>query len=315
MTLPSVHARIYTESGGWGLPTIDADGLAAIALLRFADIPFSISQGASRSMTAANVLPVVVFHNSNTSEPSVCAGLASLIALFTADLTLPDPNAHLTPFMIAESTAFATLVTARFAPARLHEFFVDDRNYDDIYHTLLEKETGFPLNRVIPFLRRRQIKAEIRDQPSDSLMFDAGIALTALSTRLGDRGKYFYGDKPSVLDAIVFGYLASVMYVPLPNGNLRGQIANFGNLVSFVSRIRQTFFARDGDLLIGELNDEEIVAEARRQALRREEPVEDDKLSNEEKEKRRWNNYFIWGSVAAFAAHVLLGSEMEIDFD
>ncbi|CDF38948.1 unnamed protein product [Chondrus crispus] len=41
-----VTARIYTPSGGWGLPTIDPDSLEAIALLRFADIPFCVYPGA-----------------------------------------------------------------------------------------------------------------------------------------------------------------------------------------------------------------------------------------------------------------------------
>lgn len=323
-----VTARLFTECGGWGLPTIDADGLAAIALLRFADIPFSVSTGASPSMTSANVLPVVIFDNKNSSEPSVCAGLPSLIALFTADLALPDPNKHLTPFMIAESTAFATLVTSRFGPARLFEFFINDKNYADIYHSLLEKGSGFPLNRVLPFMRRREIRRSLQDRQPQSLYFDAGIALAALSTRLGERNKFFYGDEPSVLDAIVFGYLAPVLYIPLPSTELRGQVADFSNLVAFVARIRQLFFAREGERLIGELDGDSIL-EARRQEVerkareasntengsRRQTSSASAEETEAELERKRWNRYFIWGSVAVFAVHVLIGTEIEFDYE
>lgn len=318
MPKQNVTARIYTDSGGWGLPTIDAAGLAAIALLRFADIPFSLSTGASRAMTTANELPVVIFEKSPDTDPSVCAGLPSLIALFTADLSLPDPNHHLTQFMLAESTAFATLVTSRFAPARLYELYVNDRNYDDIYHTLLEKESSFPLNRLLPYLKRRGVKASLQGKRPDSLYFDASIALAALSTRLGDRNKFFYGDKPSVLDAIVFGYLATVLYVPLPSTELRSHIAKYSNLVGFVGRVQQLYFERDGERLVGELDGDFIVEERRREALRRAQETETEHRSSEseeDRERRKWNNYFIWGSVAVFAAHVLLGHEIEFEYE
>lgn len=321
-----VTARIYTPSGGWGLPTIDPDSLAAIALLRFADIPFSVSPGASPSMTHANQLPVVVFDNPSAPHASVCAGLPALIALFTADLALPDANAHLTPFMIAESSAFATLITARFGPALSHELYLNDKNYADLYHTLLSKETAFPLNRVLPFLQRRRLRAQLADRTPDALHFDAGIALAALSTRLGDRSRFFYQDKPSVLDAIAFGYLAPLLYIPLPSTNLRGQVAKFSNLVSFVSRVQQQYFRRDGERLVGEL-DGDSVLEARRKHVEDEardtapdeSGARDSSKSAEESkaedERTRWNQYFVWGSIGVFAAHVLLGNEIEFDYE
>lgn len=325
MTKPRLTARIFTESGGWGLPTIDADGLAAIALLRFFDIPFSIHQGASPSMTAANQLPVISLHKPHESLPSICAGLASLIALLTTDRDVPDPNGNLTPFQVAESMAFVTLVTSRFGPARLHEFFVNDKNYADIYHTLLEKDSSFPLNRLLPFMKRRQIRHTLDNRSADALYFNADMALGALSTRLGT-SKWFYGDdKPSILDAIVFGYLAPVLYIPLPSTNLRGRIAQHSNLVSFVGRVRQTFFSAaepNGSRLIGELDGDRILEERMREVEERaretanlEEGRQTNGEAEEESQRARWNRYFMWGSIAVLAVHVLLGNEIEFDYE
>lgn len=318
MPRQKVTARLYTDSGGWGLPTIDADGLAAHALLRFADIPYATVQGASPSMTSANVLPVVIFQSESFTQPSLCAGLASLVALFTADLSLPDPNKHLTPFMIAESTAFASLITSRFSPALKHDLFVNDANYAEIYRSLLRKDTAWPLNQLVPFLRRREIRRSLAGNPEDALYFESGIALAALSTRLGDRNKFFYGDNPSVLDAIVFGHLASVLCVPLPDSKLRGQVAMYSNLVSFVGRIRQTYFEQAGEMWNGELDAAAIAearrAEADRRARETTRPGAEDETENnsEEAQRKRGNTLFIWGSVAAFAAHLLLADEIEI---
>lgn len=314
-------ANVYTELGGWGMPTIDAEGLAALALLRFADVPFTVTSGASRSMTNANILPVIVFDRGSKKSPSMCAGLASLVALMTSDMSLPDLNSSLTPFMVAESTAFTSLLQSRFAPTRMHELFRDSRNYAVIYHTLLEKERSFPLNRVLPFVRRREVKSSLQNETSSSLYFNSGVALTALSTRLGDGKKFFYGDKPTVLDAVVYGYLASVMYTPLPVSKLRAQVAKFRNLVDFAQRITETYFGGsesvhiDGYFDANEVTSqiEDDIRQNSRQATDGD-PLENTKdESEEEKQRKKWNRYFIWGSVAAFAAHVLLGNDMEID--
>lgn len=314
-------ANVYTELGGWGMPTIDAEGLAALALLRFADIPFTVKTGASRSMTNANILPVIVFDRGPKKSSSMCAGLASLVGLMASDMSLPDLNISLTPYLVAESTAFTSLLQSRFGPARLHELFCDTRNYATIYHTLLEKERSFPLNHILPFVRRREIRNSLQNDNVSSLYFNSGVALTALSTRLGERRKFFHGDKPTVLDAVVYGYLASVMYTPLPVSKLRRQIAKFKNLVDFAQRITETYFGGSESIRIdGCFDANEISSQLEDDILQHSRLTTDgDPLENsrdeteEEKQRKKWNRYFIWGSVAAFAAHVLLGNEIEID--
>ena len=67
--------------------------------------------------------------------------------------------------------------------------------------------------------------------------------LEVLSTRLGERRKYFYGDTPRLLDALVFGEIVALLYAPIPNGRLRQMILEYPNLLRFVENIRQTYFA------------------------------------------------------------------------
>lgn len=291
-------------------------------------------------MTPSNTLPVIIFRGTHSSQPKIAAGLSQIIGLFSTDMILPDPNESLTPFMVAESTAFISLLQSRFAPARLHEVFRLDRNYADIYHTLLEKERKFPLNRILPYLRRKEILQSLSGKLPNSLYFDSNIALTALSTRLGNR-KFFYSNPslsdddniiPSVLDAVVFGYLASVLYTPLAVSTLRDQISKFKNLIDFTNRITDLYFKHDrinllehGTTSVGIGDDvrkraEEIKDKAHGMAAERARrategsPGEDvEGLSEEERERKKWNGYFLWGSVAIFATHLLIGSEIELD--
>lgn len=60
--------------------------------------------------------------------------------------------------------------------------------------------------------------------------------ITQLSKKLGDK-KYFFGDKPSSLDALIFGYLAPLIKLPLPSDTLQCHLQACSNLVRFVESI------------------------------------------------------------------------------
>lgn len=303
------------------MPTIDAEGLSVVAILRFSDIPFTLTSGASRSMTASNILPVVILEKEGEKR-KCCPGLTVLVDYLSREDCFPNPNDLLTPFMLAESAAFVSLVQSKFGPTRLYELFQIPRNYADVYHTLLEKERPFPLNRILPFLRRAQVQQQLQNETPEALYENSGITLTSLSKRLGDSHKFFYGDEPTVLDAVVFGYLASVLYTPLASSQLRDQISQFQNLVDFVRNVSDGYFSGvdDGDdLLVDGQFDGDVLADQRMEDVlqdsrnvRQGGPSENlEAMTEEEKERRRWNGYFVWGSVAAFVAHILLGHEVD----
>ena len=63
-----------------------------------------------------------------------------------------------------------------------------------------------------------------------------------LARRLGD-DLYFFGKSPSSLDALVYGHLAPLLKAPLPNPTLQNHLKACVNLVSFVVRITQNYFA------------------------------------------------------------------------
>ena len=67
-------------------------------------------------------------------------------------------------------------------------------------------------------------------------------AMTLLSARLGE-ADYFFGDKPTSLDALVFGYLEIMAQGPLHGNNtLHSTVKSCGNLFNFCSRIRKECF-------------------------------------------------------------------------
>ena len=67
-------------------------------------------------------------------------------------------------------------------------------------------------------------------------------AITLLSARLGE-ASYFYGDKPTSLDTLVFGYLEIIAQGPLCGNNvLHSTIKSYSNLFNFCLRLRKECF-------------------------------------------------------------------------
>lgn len=65
--------------------------------------------------------------------------------------------------------------------------------------------------------------------------------MNLLATRLG-QSDFFFGSRPTYLDALVYGYLAPLLKAPLPNPALQNHLKGCPNLVRFVSRISTKFF-------------------------------------------------------------------------
>lgn len=72
-------------------------------------------------------------------------------------------------------------------------------------------------------------------------MNEAEKCLKTLSDRLGE-SEYFFGNRPSSFDAMVFAYLAPLVKAPFPNATLSNHVKGIANLSRFVARISQKNF-------------------------------------------------------------------------
>ena len=91
----------------------------------------------------------------------------------------------------------------------------------------------------------------LEEMEIEKIIIDQAIrCLTALSDKLANQD-YFFGVKPSSLDAIAFGYLAPLIKVPFPSySSIRTHLYAYSNLISFVDRILKKFFTATGTGLI-----------------------------------------------------------------
>lgn len=73
--------------------------------------------------------------------------------------------------------------------------------------------------------------------------FSVETCLLALSERLGE-AEYFFGESPTELDALVFGYLFTMITTPLPHNQLGNIVKHQPNLVKFCQNMEKEYFSQ-----------------------------------------------------------------------
>lgn len=162
-----------------------------------------------------------------------------------------DMDDHLRAVSVADTEAYSALVEEAVLPATRAALWLDSKAYNKHIRPLLAAGLPFPLDTTLPEQRRRAVEAwTSARQPhgahgEDGALARASDAIRALAERLGD-GPYFFGDRPSTLDAVVFAYLAVPFFAPLRSNRLAASIATYPNLTRFLTHVLTNFFADSG---------------------------------------------------------------------
>jgi hypothetical protein len=100
-----------------------------------------------------------------------------------------------------------------------------------------------------------------------------------LSSKLGDN-KYFCGDKPCSLDALIFGYLAPLLKAPLPSDRLQLHLSSMPNLVRFVESIISIYLPLSEEQIRQQSTEKRLWSKRKMQAQK---VAEELKLRNQQK--------------------------------
>uniref|UniRef100_A0A674HDG5 Metaxin-1 n=1 Tax=Taeniopygia guttata TaxID=59729 RepID=A0A674HDG5_TAEGU len=156
----------------------------------------------------------------------------------------------------ADTLAFVSLLEEKLLPVLIHTFWVDAKNYVEHTRKWYAETIPFPLNFFLPnamhkrHLERLQLiwgddYMEDEEKLEKELYREARECLTLLSQRLGSQ-KFFFGDSPASLDALVFSRLAPLLKAKLPNGKLQQHLKSLQNLCNYCTSILSLYFPWDG---------------------------------------------------------------------
>ncbi|KAM8794319.1 metaxin-1 [Eudromia elegans] len=241
--------ELFCWTGGWGLPSVDPDCLAVLTYARFTGAPLKVHRLANPWRSPSGSLPAL-----RTRDAGVISKAQHIIThlrkqKFNADYDLSAQQG-------ADTLAFVSLLEEKLLPVLIHTFWVDAKNYVEHTRKWYAETIPFPLNFFLPncmhkqHLERLQLLwgdgyMEDEEKLEKELYRDARECLTLLSQRLGSQ-KFFFGDSPASLDALVFSRLAPLLKAKLPNGKLQQHLKSLHNLCNHCAAILSLYFPWDG---------------------------------------------------------------------
>ncbi|RUS33889.1 Tom37 C-terminal domain-containing protein [Jimgerdemannia flammicorona] len=177
-----------------------------------------------------------------------------------------DGNENLTPEQKAQYFAYASLVEDKLYDCMLFTWYADTTNFVKTIRPTYAKLLPFPTRYIVPSQLRKAAKFRLEEYGVEVTEDDAVVSQAteerkflletwhkmytvartgyhSLSIRLGNK-KYFFGDKPTTLDCLVFAHLSLHIYKSTPHHRLHTiLVTDYQSLLQHTDRMRKRFFA------------------------------------------------------------------------
>eukprot|EP00741_Cyanophora_paradoxa_P012627 tig00020614_g12200.t1 len=220
---------LWISVPAFGLPAFDPDSLAALALLRLADVRYKTHETrAARGVSETGAFPVVV------AGAQVISGFEGISAYVTERGHGLDD--YLDAAERADVQATISLVQ-RLSRVMLFNWWVEDENYP-VTRRAIAAAHGWPW--PLSYVLTGRMRAEARGScgraayTRPALVYkEADECYKALSTRLGDH-RWLFGGRPTSADAYALGHLLAQSRAPMIRDPLSRLIADYPNLARYV---------------------------------------------------------------------------------
>jgi len=172
------------------------------------------------------------------APPGATPAAAAAAVVAAAVAAGADLDAALPPAARADVAAWTALAVGALEPASTYTAWCEPAAY--AAHTRPAHGGGlpFPLSRLVPRAARAAALARFAHTTRDAVYDAAAAAHVALAARLaargGDRGAFFFGEKPSSLDALLFAHLSFHASAPVAAPELRESVARLPGLARYV---------------------------------------------------------------------------------
>ncbi|CAG0914087.1 unnamed protein product [Notodromas monacha] len=148
----------------------------------------------------------------------------------------------------SDMRAYMSLVYNVLGNAEQHLMWCDRVTFLEVTYPRFTSAFPRPLGGILCYLRQRKMRKKLRvidweSKDLEKVYSEIDNCCRVLSERLGSQ-KYFFGNKPTELDALVFGHLFSLLTTHLPDSRLSAVVHTYDNLVELCSTVENEFFQR-----------------------------------------------------------------------
>ncbi|XP_017777451.1 PREDICTED: metaxin-2-like [Nicrophorus vespilloides] len=149
----------------------------------------------------------------------------------------------------ADMRAYMTLVNNVLGNAEMYICWCDDETYREVTKARYGSIYPWPLNHIQVWTKRSEELKRLKvlgwqQKTLEEVYNDVETCCQALTDRL-DKNDFFFGSKPTELEALIFGHLYTILTTPLPNSALADTVKNFPELINLIKRIEKTYFKRE----------------------------------------------------------------------
>ncbi|XP_067138262.1 metaxin-2-like [Centruroides vittatus] len=159
---------------------------------------------------------------------------------------------HLDGAQKADMRAYMALINVVLGNAELYVSWCHNATVNEKTKPRCLSVYSWPLNYFLYWQKKSVMKSKLAsnhwlDKTLDEVYEEVTSCCHALSERLGKQ-TYFFGTKPTELDALVYGHLMGILTTALPDNGLASIVRNFENLLKLVSRIDVQYFRQNENL-------------------------------------------------------------------
>jgi len=148
----------------------------------------------------------------------------------------------------ADMRAYMSLVTNVLGNAELYISWMDQVTLEEVTKPRHGSVHPWPLSLVLNWQKRNTVLKKLgalgwKNKSIEDVYNEIENCCRALSERL-DNSQYFFGSRPTELDALVFGHIFSLLTTPLPDNRPKNIVQQFGNLVKLCENIERDYFEK-----------------------------------------------------------------------
>lgn len=240
--------ELFVYRGDWGLPTIDYECAKVLSYIKFTNAKVILNFNGNPFSSPNGMLPYLV-----TDTGKKIAGYNGIIEFLQTQGY--NANAHLVNQNATSLNAPIQYIFEKLFPFFMYNLWGDPSNLETT-RAVYAKRIPIPFNFYYPrkyiaktdeiteTFAQFNIEDSIELHTTDEMMQNAKKCINWIAEKLGDK-KYFYGDAPAEIDAVLYGYLSVILKLTVPNNVLQNHLRQCTNLVSLVERITICYFTKE----------------------------------------------------------------------
>jgi len=230
--------KLYGFGAKFGLADPSPFVLKVDAWLRMAEIPYQLIAGVEYLRQAPKgKLPFI-------EDAGQKIGDSFFILNYLKQQYGNPLDASLSPEQLAISRLIIRSLDENFYWCLIQSRWVRDESWPEVKAAFFGA-MPFPLKHIVALVARHStcsafLKQGMGRHSEAEILAIAEETLSSLSVLLGSKD-YFFGERPSTLDAVAFGFLAQVILASL-DSPLRQLACGYGNLVDYCKRIETRYY-------------------------------------------------------------------------